>query len=129
MADKKVSEFASTTAVASTDLLHVVTPSTTNKKITVANFRGLVDVRDYGAVGDGVTDDSAAFNLASAAIATTGGTIVVPAGTYLLASQWLITAPTFNRLSVWAYGAEITTSGAIAGVQLTGGGSTGGCTI
>jgi len=42
----------------------------------------LVDVRDFGAVGDGVTDDSAAFDAADAA--ANGRTIVVPAGTYLL---------------------------------------------
>lgn len=41
-----------------------------------------VDVRDYGAVGDGVTDDSDAFDAASAA--ANGRTILVPAGTFRL---------------------------------------------
>ena len=43
---------------------------------------GLVDVRDYGAKGDGVTDDSAAFDAADAA--ADGHTVLVPDGDYLL---------------------------------------------
>ncbi|WP_411891093.1 glycosyl hydrolase family 28-related protein [Yoonia sp. SDW83-1] len=42
----------------------------------------LVDVRDFGAKGDGTTDDSAAFDAADAA--ANGRTIMVPAGVYLL---------------------------------------------
>ncbi|WP_439153891.1 glycosyl hydrolase family 28-related protein [Yoonia sp.] len=42
----------------------------------------LVDVRDYGAKGDGITDDSAAFEAADAAAG--GRTVMVPAGSYLL---------------------------------------------
>lgn len=41
-----------------------------------------VDVRDYGAVGDGTTDDSDAFDAASAA--ANGRTILVPNGTFRL---------------------------------------------
>eukprot|EP00035_Acanthoeca_spectabilis_P004604 m.105333 g.105333 ORF g.105333 m.105333 type:complete len:511 (-) comp12642_c0_seq3:76-1608(-) len=43
------------------------------------------DVRAYGAVGDGVTDDSPAFAVAMAAGATAGGVLVVPPGVYLIA--------------------------------------------
>ncbi|KJZ20781.1 glycosyl hydrolase family 28-related protein [Loktanella sp. S4079] len=45
----------------------------------------IVDVRDFGAMGDGVTDDSAAFEAADAA--ADGRTVVVPAGSYLLQSN------------------------------------------
>lgn len=41
-----------------------------------------VDVRDFGAIGDGVTDDAAAFEAADAAAA--GQEVLVPAGTYYL---------------------------------------------
>ena len=40
------------------------------------------DVRDYGARGDGTTDDSAALTAAVAAAATDGGLVYLPAGTY-----------------------------------------------
>jgi hypothetical protein len=44
-----------------------------------------VDVRDFGAVGDGVTDDRAAFAAADAAAA--GRQVYVPAGTYRIGSN------------------------------------------
>ena len=50
-----------------------------------------VDVRDFGAAGDGVTDDTAAFDAADAAAA--GRTITVPAGTYRIAGNLTIENP------------------------------------
>lgn len=44
-----------------------------------------VDVRDYGAIGDGVTDDSAAFEAADAA--ANGRRVLVSKGTYFLANS------------------------------------------
>ncbi|MCC5850307.1 MAG: hypothetical protein JJU29_19655 [Verrucomicrobia bacterium] len=45
----------------------------------------VTNVRDTGAKGDGVTDDSAAFRMAiDQAAARGGGTVLVPPGTYLL---------------------------------------------
>ena len=41
-----------------------------------------VNVRDFGAKGDGTTDDAAAFNAAIAAQPPHGGCVFVPAGTY-----------------------------------------------
>ena len=43
----------------------------------------IFDVRTYGATGDGVTDDSAAFASAVAAATAARGTVHIPAGTYL----------------------------------------------
>ncbi|MEZ5796842.1 MAG: glycosyl hydrolase family 28-related protein [Paracoccaceae bacterium] len=51
----------------------------------------LVDVRDYGAVGDGVANDVAAFAAADAAAA--GRTILVSAGTYALPGNLTINSP------------------------------------
>jgi hypothetical protein len=47
-----------------------------------------VDVRDFGAVGDGVTDDRAAFAAADAAAA--GRQVFVPAGSYRIGSNLTI---------------------------------------
>jgi hypothetical protein len=47
-----------------------------------AKLREVVSVKDFGAVGDGVTDDTAAIQLALNAAA--GGEITFPTGTYLV---------------------------------------------
>lgn len=43
-----------------------------------------VDVRAFGAKGDGTTDDTAAFAAAFAAVAAKGGTVSAPAGDFLI---------------------------------------------
>ena len=51
----------------------------------------LVDVRDYGAIGNGVANDTAAFLAADAAAA--GRTILVSSGTYALPGNLTINSP------------------------------------
>lgn len=46
----------------------------------------VVNVKDFGAIGDGVTDDSSAIVSALAAVAS-GGTVYFPAGTYYISSN------------------------------------------
>jgi hypothetical protein len=63
------------------------------------------NVTNYGAVGDGVTDDTAAFQAAiNAAQGTPGSTIYVPAGTYVLSTL----NPTQN-MQIEGAGAGLTT--------------------
>lgn len=50
--------------------------------VFLRDILAVVDVRDFGAVGDGVTDDSDAFDAANAA--ANGRTILVPEGTFRL---------------------------------------------
>lgn len=53
----------------------------------------LYNVLDFGAAGDGVTDDTAAIQAAlTAACANGGGIVFVPAGVYLISAMLLITA-------------------------------------
>lgn len=51
---------------------------------------GVVSVRDYGATGDGETDDSDAF-AAAVAVMSEGETLVIPPGAYVLSSGWTVT--------------------------------------
>jgi hypothetical protein len=48
-----------------------------------------VSVKDYGAVGDGSTDDTAAISLAISYAASSGKLLVAPAGRYLLSGSGL----------------------------------------
>ncbi|MUV15134.1 glycosyl hydrolase family 28-related protein [Noviluteimonas gilva] len=52
----------------------------------VSRMRGTtaLDVRDFGARGDGVRDDTASINAAIQALPAEGGTVFVPAGRYLV---------------------------------------------
>jgi hypothetical protein len=58
------------------------------------------DVRDYGAVGDGVTDDTAAIQ--AAATAAAGNVLFFPPGVYAAAGLAITSGTT-----VWGYGATI----------------------
>jgi hypothetical protein len=55
-------------------------------RLAIPDVGNVVDVRSFGAKGDGKTDDTAAFRLAVAA-APVGGALMIPPGTYLLRSS------------------------------------------
>lgn len=62
-------------------------------KATYSMIEGAaVNLLDYGAVGDGVTDDTAALNAALSAAVANYKCLFIPAGTYLITSN--ITVPT-----------------------------------
>ena len=54
-----------------------------------AKLEDVVNVKDFGAVGDGVTDDTAAIQAAidSAAALNNGGSVFLPTGVYLVSSS------------------------------------------
>ena len=60
---------------------------------------GEVNVKTYGAVGDGVTNDTAAFNAALKSVAEAGGGVcLVPKGTYIISASG-VTAPFIPAVS------------------------------
>lgn len=52
-------------------------------------FADVVNVRDYGAVGDGVTDDTAAIQAALLAVKE-GGKVLIPGGMYVVSQKILL---------------------------------------
>ena len=61
-------------------------------RTTASKLGDTISVKDYGAVGDGTTDDTVAIENAVTA-ATSGGTVFMPPGTYLISSA--ITVPQY----------------------------------
>ncbi len=88
MADSKVTELTAITAADTADLLHIVdnvSSTPTNKKITVSNLLGVANVKNYGAIGDGVADDTTAFANTIAALGD-GDMVYAPAGIYSIST-------------------------------------------
>ena len=93
-----------------------------------ASARVSINVKDYGATGDGVVDEISFFNNARDALASTGGRIIIPAGVYKLGSTWEIGASgAFIEIEIQG-GAQINPNAALTslikivspGVRITG---------
>lgn len=54
------------------------------------SIAGQLNIQAYGAIGDGVTDDTLAIQAAITTLGTAGGTLTGPKGTYLLSRQGAI---------------------------------------
>lgn len=74
-----------------------------------SKLKDVVSAKDFGAVGDGVTDDTAAVQ---AAFAATRGCVFFPKGQYLVSSGFTLSKPT-----------KILGEGAASQINFTGGGT------
>lgn len=94
MPDLKISELPAATAVADSDLTPFVqvSPSPVTKRVSLSQLRRAVladrgvDVRDFGALGDGTTNDAPAIQAAIGALGAAGGTVHFGARNYRLNS-------------------------------------------
>ncbi|MGB0991699.1 MAG: glycosyl hydrolase family 28-related protein [Akkermansiaceae bacterium] len=66
------------------DLTITKLPEATEANWSNIGSSGVINVKDHGAVGDGVVDDTVAIQAAIDAAALTGGCVFFPAGTYRL---------------------------------------------
>lgn len=71
-------------------------------------LRDVVSVKDFGAAGDGVTDDTAAIQAAATACSS-NGCLVFPSGAYLVSND--ITFQSKTNISVVGFGAKIRQQG------------------
>lgn len=72
------------TMIPSWVLAAVVAPPARGAAAPGRRVPSVVDVRDHGAVGDGIHDDTGAFQATIDAMPASGGTVRVPAGRYLI---------------------------------------------
>lgn len=79
-------------AAAVPDLSGIYAPLTSGGKGVVRQDSLAFNVKDYGAEGDGSTDDTAAIQAAINAASVAGGTVFFPAGTYCISSQLTVSA-------------------------------------
>jgi len=86
-----------------------------SKGVTIQNlFSGAVNVKQYGAVGDGIANDTAALNAAWVAVSD-GGVLTIPSGTYLISDT--INWENKDNITIYGNKANIITK---AGSNFTG---------
>lgn len=97
-----------------------------------SKMRDFVSVKDFGAVGDGVADDTAAMNAAATAAGAAKKALFVPAGVYKMTAPWAIPIKVYvlgespslqagyDPGNAWQYGAIIFKAHTGNGVTKTG---------
>jgi len=75
--------------------------------VTATPTPSSLSVAAYGAKGDGVTDDTASIQAAINACGALGGTVVFPAGAYLVSAPIKLPASNTSLMTLAGYGATI----------------------
>ena len=89
----KISQLpAATEPIAGSSVLPIVDGDNTTVKATLEQIRQFVSVKDYGAVGDGATDDTSAIQ--AALTANAGKAVYFPPGSYAINAALSVSAGT-----------------------------------
>lgn len=93
---------------------------------------GFISVKDFGAVGDGVVDDTAAMNNAAIAAGAAKKSLFVPAGVYKMTAPWAVPLKvyvlgesmsiqdSYDPANAWQYGSIIYKAHTGNGITKTG---------
>ena len=73
--------------------------------VSTAGLLGYTSIISFGGIGDGVTDNTTAFNNALASLSNTGGVIYFPPGKYFFSSAITYTYPSTDLFSIRIQGA------------------------
>lgn len=97
----------------------VTATGSTNPRSLGDRFADVVNVKDFGARGDGVTDDTAAINAAiSAAGAAGGGLVFIPPGVYALSNSNPLAASWDNYRAIYVGANDVHLLGAGIGATV-----------
>jgi hypothetical protein len=99
----------------------VVAIGAATARTLAARFSDTFNAKDYGAKGDGVTDDTAAIQRWLSAVASSGGTGYVPSGTYVISSALtqILSGVSVNIRGGGANCTRLTFTGSTNGLVLT----------
>lgn len=98
---------SSVTTVDSSFVTYLPTGTGAVTRSATSKFGDVVSVKDFGAVGDGVANDTAAIQVAIDAVSANGGTVVFPSGTYRIAR----TVGTNDRWGIKVTGSNVRLQG------------------
>lgn len=96
-----ITNIATTSLVGDTSAITHTEDSTTYNLATYLQNRHVVNVKDFGAVGDGVTDDTAAIQAAIDEAWDTQSTLFVPSGVYLVTTLTLDASDSNERGNIF----------------------------
>ncbi len=97
------------TTPAAATVTTLASSSNANTRTTKGNFHITVNVKDYGAVGDGATNDTTAINSAIAAL-TSYSALYFPSGNYLVTLGSITALDSVNYVTIYGEGARLYSS-------------------